>query len=257
MVVPKTGFINPFATTLDALKPLATSKKDTDVTFEIQGKSVHVRYGVEQCWLPCNDKVNTRPSPPKQMATNSKRLLDALASAARCTDPTNTKTALAGICLRGTQVLACTGVQLVALDGFTFPFKEEGVVCPTSKIFSAKELTTADTNEVIVGAVDGWVYFAVGTVELWLRAITDGKFPKVVGIMNLRRMKRYCLSTRPMLPSHLTEWTSCRAVRSTKARFGFQWIRRYRFADMSGRSSAVSSWNCPALPSRVSQSACR
>jgi hypothetical protein len=86
MVVPKTGFINPFATTLDALKPIATSKKDVDVTFELQGKSVHVRYGVEQCWLPCDEKVNTLPQPPKQTANNSKRILDALASAAKCTD---------------------------------------------------------------------------------------------------------------------------------------------------------------------------
>ena len=181
MVVGKTGFINPFSTTLDAIKPIAL-KKDVDMTFEIQGNSVHVRYGVEQSWLPCNDKVNTLPQAPKQTVTNSKKILDALHSASKCTDPNSVRFALGGICLRDSQVIATSGVQLVAMRGFEFPFKDD-VICPASKIFASKELLGIDTDEVLVGQIDNWICFSVGPVVLWLRTITDGKFPKVDKIM--------------------------------------------------------------------------
>ena len=75
------------------------------------------------------------------------------------------------------QVLSTTGTQLLVQEGFEFPWKDD-VICPVAKIFGAKELKEIDTDEILLGYVEpGWVYFSVGEVSFWLRAI-EGKFPK-------------------------------------------------------------------------------
>jgi hypothetical protein len=68
----------------------------------------------------------------------------------------------------------------VVHEHFTFPWKED-VITPVSKLFGAKELQD-DADEVLVGHINEFVYFAVGEVEIWLREIT-GTFPQVEGIM--------------------------------------------------------------------------
>jgi len=83
MVIPKTGFLNPFSTTWEAFKPIAI-KKDTDITFEEQTHSIHVRYGMDQCWLPIDHKEHTLPQAPRTTATNDKTILDAISIASRC-----------------------------------------------------------------------------------------------------------------------------------------------------------------------------
>jgi hypothetical protein len=66
-------------------------------------------------------------------------------------------------------------------EHFAFPWKED-VITPVSKLFGAKELQD-DTDEVLVGHINEFVYFAVGEVEIWLREIA-GTFPKMGGLLN-------------------------------------------------------------------------
>ena len=179
MSVAKQGFMEPFAVPLLTLKPLAVNKKDTEITFAPQGKTVHIQSGEEQRWVDCEKQVNTLPTQPKATAPQSKQFLDVLHQTAKCVDTNDIRVAINGICLRGetSQILATSGVQLVVHEGFEFPFKQD-VICPVSKIFGSKELLAIDTDEVRIGQINEMVYFAVGEVEIWLRAI-EGKFPKV------------------------------------------------------------------------------
>jgi hypothetical protein len=181
MSVTKSGFVDPFAISHATLKTLSV-KKDVDLILTPNKDNVHVQRGQEQSWIPREKKVNTLPTAPKQTATNDKRMLDVLHQSARCADPANMRTALNGICLRGatSQILGTTGIQLVVNEHFSFPWKED-VITPVSKLFGAKELQD-DTDEVLVGHINEFVYFAVGEVEIWLREIT-GTFPKMNGLL--------------------------------------------------------------------------
>jgi len=178
MSVSKQGFVDPFSLSAVSLKTLV-AKKGSDVILTPQKDAVHVQSGEEQRWVPREKNVNTLPNLPKQTATNDKRLLDVLHMTARCVDTNNVKTALNGICLRGatSQVLGTSGVQLLVHEHFEFPWKQD-VICPVSKIFGSKELKEIDTDEVLLGQINDWVYFSIGEVEIWLRAI-EGTFPKV------------------------------------------------------------------------------
>jgi len=178
MTVDKTGFIDPFSLSWDTIKTLS-AKKYIDMTFTLEEDTVHVQIGEEQRWVPREKQVNTLPSNPPTTVTHSKELLDAIQSASKCTDPNSMRFALGGVCLRGekSQILATTGTQLLVQEGFEFPWDND-VICPTAKILACKALTEID-SEVLLGYVDsGWVYFSVGEVSLWLRAI-EGRFPKV------------------------------------------------------------------------------
>jgi hypothetical protein len=181
MSVSKQGFVDPFSISYPSLKTLAI-KKDVDLILTPQKDNIHVMRGQEQSWIPREKKVNTLPTAPKQTATNDKRILDVLHQTARCADPANIRTALNGLCLRGStkQILGTSGVQLVVHEHFTFPWKED-VITPVSKLFGAKELQD-DMDEVLVGHINEFVYFAVGKVEIWLREIT-GTFPKVGSLL--------------------------------------------------------------------------
>lgn len=178
MTVSKQGFVDPFAISAVSLKTLA-AKKGSDIILTPQKDAVHVQQGEEQRWLPREKQVNTLPNCPKQTATNDKRLLDVLHLTARCVDTNNVKTALNGVCLRGAtlQILGTSGIQLLVHEHFAFPWKQD-IICPVSKVFGAKELHDIDTDEVLLGQVNDWVYFGIGEVEIWLRAI-EGTFPKV------------------------------------------------------------------------------
>jgi len=162
MTVSKQGFVDTFALSAVSLKTFA-AKKGSDVILTPQKDAVHVQQGEEQRWLPREKQVNTLPNCPKQTATNDKRLLDVLHQSARCADPANVKTALNGLCLRGatSQILGTSGVQLVVHEHFAFPWKED-VITPASKLFGTKELKEIDTDEVLLGQINDWVYCRSG-----------------------------------------------------------------------------------------------
>jgi hypothetical protein len=183
MSVSKSGFVDPFSISHATLKTLAV-KKDVDLILTPNKDNVHVQRGQEQSWVPREKKVNTLPTPAKETATNSKHILEVLHLTSRCADPANLKTALNGICLRGAteQILGTNGIQLLVNEGFAFPWKED-VITPVSKIFGSKELNGIDTDEVLIGQINEMVYYAVGEVEIWLRAITGGTFPKVSDLL--------------------------------------------------------------------------
>jgi hypothetical protein len=179
MTVDATGFVEPFSLSWETVKTLS-AKRNIDMSFTLQEDSVRVQIGEEQRWVPREKQVSTLPSNPSTMVTHSKQLLEAIQVASKCTDSNSMRFALGGVCLRGetSQILATTGTQLIVQEGFDFPWDTD-VICPTAKIFACKELKEVDTNEVLVGYVDsGWVYFSIGEISLWLRAI-EGKFPKV------------------------------------------------------------------------------
>ena len=182
MQVPRDGFLDAFAMRLDDLKSIVT-KKTGEITFELQGKgAVQIRSeGVLHRFLT-GKNVNALPHQLANTSTLPKeRFLDAMTNAMVCTDKDTVKAALTGICLRGStsQIVSTSGIQLLAQDGFDFDtWGESDVICPVTKIFSAKELKEIDADEIEVGLVTGHVYFSLGNVEFWLKAI-DGKFPSV------------------------------------------------------------------------------
>jgi DNA polymerase III sliding clamp (beta) subunit (PCNA family) len=184
MTVDATGFVDPISLSWATVKTLS-AKKNIDMSFTLQEDSERVQIGEEQRWVPCEKQIDTLPSNPSTTVMHSKQLLEAIQVASKCVDPSNVRLALGGVCLRGekSQVLATTGTQLLVQEGFEFSWDND-VICPTAKIFGSKELKDINTDEVLVGYVDsGWIYFSVGEVSLWFRAI-DGKFPKVDTLLN-------------------------------------------------------------------------
>ena len=185
MHVNKEGFLDPFTMQWSDLKALAVGKKNVDITFNLTKDSVHVRCGEEQHWFSVSTKVNALPNAPLQTSIHPKvHLLDALNDAGRCVDKDSIKTALTGICLRGatSQIISTTRVQLLIQEGYNFTWGESDVIVHASKIFGSKELREIDTDEMLMGLVNEFVYFSIGAVEFWLRGI-DGKFPKVDSIV--------------------------------------------------------------------------
>ena len=184
-IISKEGFCDPFAIRWDDLKKVS-GKKSGDVTFNLTKDAVHVRSGEEQNWFGIGKKVNALPNRPSTTSTfHAVSFFASLVEATRCTDPDNiSRTALNGICLRGntSQIISTTGSQLLVQDGYDFSWKDSDVVCPSSKIFASKELKELDDNEVLLGLVNGFVYFSIGSVEFYLKAI-DGVFPKVEGLL--------------------------------------------------------------------------
>ena len=177
----KQGFIDPFAIQWDAVKELTDKKMDVGVTFTPQKDStIHVEYAGGQRWYAIDKKVNTLPKTPSQTVTHSKRLVEAIQLASRCTDSENPRYAIGGICFRSekSQIISTSGSQALVQDNFQFPWDSD-VLCPTSRIFACKDLfKSAGTDEVLLGQVDGSIYFRFGTIELYLRSL-DGRFPKV------------------------------------------------------------------------------
>ena len=185
MLAPRDGFLDAFAMRLDDLKSVVP-KKTGEITFDLQGKNaVQVQSeGVLHRFLT-GKNVNDIPYQPSQTSTHSAvRLFKALNDAACCIDRESTA-ALMGICFRGatSQIVSTTGCQLLVQDGYEFEgWGTSDVVCPASKIFSAKELKEIMTDNVEIGLTNGFLYFGLGSVEIYLKAI-DGVFPKVAKIM--------------------------------------------------------------------------
>ena len=182
MSTPRDGFLDLFSMQWRDFKTFAV-KKDKDVEFALEKNAVVVRCeGISQRFLMGKNANKTPLGQPTQTSTFPKdRLLDALTNAGRCVDKDSIKSALAGICLRGTtsQIVSTTGAQLLAQDGFKFDvWGKSDVICPISKIFGSKELKEIDTDEIELGLICDHVYFGLGSVEFWLHTI-DGTFPKV------------------------------------------------------------------------------
>ena len=182
MVAPRDGFLDPFSMQWSDFKTFAV-KKDKDVEFNLEKNAVVVRCeGISQRFLTGKNANKTPLGQPTQTSTFPKdRLLNALTNAGRCIDKDSIKSALAGICLRGatSQIVSTTGAQLLAQEGFEFDtWGKSDVICPASKIFASKDLATIDADEIKLGLESDHVYFGLGNVEFWLKAI-DGTFPKV------------------------------------------------------------------------------
>jgi len=181
MHAPRDGFLDPFSMQWSDFKTIAV-KKNNDVEFDLEKNAVVIRCeGISQRFLT-GKNVKDLPYQPSQTSTFPKeRLLDALTNAGRCVNKDSIKSAHSGICLRGStsQIVSTTGCQLLVQDGYDFDaWGKSDVVCPTSKIFSSKELKAIDDDEVSVGLTNGYVYFGIGTAEIYLKTL-DGVFPKV------------------------------------------------------------------------------
>ena len=182
MSAPCDGFLDPFSMQWSDFKTFAV-KKDKDVAFDLEKNAVVVRCDeISQRFLTGKNANKTPLGQPAQTSTFPKdRLLNALNNAGRCVDKDSIKSALAGICLRGStsQIVSTTGAQLLVQDGFKFDtWEKSDVICPVSKIFGSKDLAAIDTDKIELGLISDHVYFGLGTVEFWLHTI-DGTFPKV------------------------------------------------------------------------------
>jgi DNA polymerase III sliding clamp (beta) subunit (PCNA family) len=182
MSAPRDGFLVPFSMQWTDFKTFAI-KKDKDVDFDLEKNAVVVRSeGISQRFLTGKNASKTPLGQPSQTSTFPKeRLLDALSNAGRCVDKDSIRTALGGICLRGStsQIVSTTGAQLLAQDGYDFCFCESNdVVIPMSKIYASKELKDVDADDIELGLIKDHIYFGLGYVEFWLHTI-DGTFPKV------------------------------------------------------------------------------
>jgi len=181
MQVDRGGSCDAFAMRLDDLKSLAGTKTG-ELSFDLQKNAVQIRSGEVLHRFLTGKTVNALPHQPANTSTFPKeRLLNALTNAMLCVDKDTAKSNLTGICLRGatSQIVSTSGVQLLVQDGFDFDtWGESDVICPVSKIFTSKEVREIDADDIAVGLVSGHVYFSLGNVEFYLKAI-DGRFPKV------------------------------------------------------------------------------
>jgi hypothetical protein len=181
VLINTVGFAHSFSMRWSDFKSLATAKKNTDIVFDLQKDAVQVRCGEVLHRFLTGKKISNLPSRPTQTATHSKgRLLDALVNAARCVDKDSITPARTGICLRGatSQVISTTGAQLLVQNGYDFAWDNCDVIVPPSKLFTSKEVRAIDGDDALVGLVAGLFYFAIGSVEVWLRPV-EGVFPKV------------------------------------------------------------------------------
>jgi hypothetical protein len=184
MLVNTEGFDDPVTMRWRDFKSL-TPQKNQNVTFNLTKDTIHVRCGEEQHWFLTSRNDNSLPEQPLQTSSHQKtRLLTALTDAACCVDTDSMRSAMTGICLRGStsQIISTTGIQLLVQEGFDFTWGDTDVIVPASKIFASKELIAIDTDEVLIGLVAEHAYFNIGEVELWLHTI-GGRFPNVAGIM--------------------------------------------------------------------------
>ena len=180
MHAPRDGFLDPFSMQWSDFKTIAV-KKNNDVDFDLEKNAIVVCCeGISQRFLTGKNENKTSLGQPAQTSTFPKdRLLDALTNAGRCVDKDSIKNAITGICLRGStsQIISTTGCQLLVQDGYDF-CESNDMVIPVSKIFTSKELKAIDDDEVSVGLTNGYVYFGIGSAEIYLKAL-DGVYPKV------------------------------------------------------------------------------
>ena len=182
MITQPNEAVDPFTLPWSAIKELAAKKHDL-VELRVEGDSVAVTYnlrGVPQhkTFPSLGLTENRLPPKPENLIVHPMSIFDALADAAKCVDPDNSRYSLGSICLRASkaQIVSTDGRQALIQDNFAFSW-EGDVLCPVSKIFGSKELRELG-DTVRIGSEDGWLLFDVGNVSVWLKPI-EGKFPQL------------------------------------------------------------------------------
>jgi hypothetical protein len=124
------------------------------------------------------DEAETLPELPTNWASNSSRLLDALAEATATGDPDSRRYALDCLELRGTagQIVATDGRQGLIQSGFTFPW-DGNLLIRGSPIFANRTLPR--DQPVQVGKTDTHVVFRVADWTIWCAIPKDVRFPEV------------------------------------------------------------------------------
>ena len=102
------------------------------------------------------------PPSPERLFENPPRLTRALADASATTDPDSLRYALGCVQLHGDHgsVIATDGRQLLAEDGFNFPWDGE-LLLPAKKVFGNKRLGV-DDDPVRIGRSGSWLMFEIG-----------------------------------------------------------------------------------------------
>lgn len=128
------------------------------------------------------------PTPPEFLGAKAETtqcgagLWQALGEAVATAADESARFALHAIQLRGLigQVVATDGRQVLVQGGFRFPWPDS-VLIPAARLFTGREITP--TNEITVGIVGDWVSFAAGRWTVWLKRITDRKYPDVRAVI--------------------------------------------------------------------------
>lgn len=76
--------------------------------------------------------------------------------------------------------MATDGRQVLVQGGFRFPWPDS-VLIPASRLFACREL--APVVEFTVGVAGEWVFFDTGAWTVWLKRITDRKYPDVRSVI--------------------------------------------------------------------------
>jgi len=119
------------------------------------------------------------PPSPERLFKNPPRLTRALADASATTDPDSLRYALGCVQLHGDHgsVIATDGRQLLAEDGFSFPWDGE-LLLPANKVFGNKRLGV-DDDPVRIGRNGSWLMFEIGPWTFWWHTEQEGRFPDV------------------------------------------------------------------------------
>lgn len=162
------------------------AKRDESVEIELSEDSVNVTW--YECGVPqhlsspmeiprCSDFALL----PERHETVTVDVFASIAEAGKCTDTENTRYALGGVYLQGSQkrIAATDGRHLMILSGIEFPW-EADVICPSPDIFGMKELREIG-NDVALAYEDHGIYFQTGNVCVRFKEI-DGRFPNVDAI---------------------------------------------------------------------------
>ena len=157
------------------------------VTFEVTGNKVSLSTvgggeSLAETWeLHSIPPATTPASEGRLRVSNSTRLGQVLHHAASVSDPESTRYSLGCIRLRGSdgQVAASDGRQVIAANGFSFPFDE--VMVSGAVIGRLKCLT--DCSSISVGLANEWLSISTANgMYRWmvdLRIQSKGRFPNI------------------------------------------------------------------------------
>jgi DNA polymerase III sliding clamp (beta) subunit (PCNA family) len=163
----------------------------------------HIIVSWDENGLPRQRKMSRKepktivlPPRPEKFITLTHQFFEAFVDATHCVDKDNEKYNLGGVSLQGggsppqegespfqegkSRIVATDGRHLLIQKGFTFPWKTV-VVCPTSSIFTSKEMREYG-KEVNIGYADSWIWFEIGDIVFRLKEI-EGKYPNVDNII--------------------------------------------------------------------------
>jgi len=155
--------------------------KATDVSLHIKDDELVASWtkaGIPQMTHQPVREQTELPITPQTWCSNSSELLASVRDACGTTDSESARYALSHIRLRGSdgQIAATDGRQLLAVNGFEFPWNDE-VLVPASKVFDCADLCGYEKVEV---AQDGeWVCVRTGPWTVRLKIDRARRFPEI------------------------------------------------------------------------------